>query len=203
MTFPSLAALFGAMVVLAAAPSLSVMLVTAKSAASGFAHGAAAAMGVVAGDVLLILVAVFGLALLAEATGSAWLVLKYAAAAYLVWLAVRLWRSRTGPDASSPSRHTSLPGSFLAGLLLTLADQKAVLFYLAFLPAFVDLSAVTWVDVSALVAVTTVAVGGVKVAYAYAGERARALVTPAMAARLNALAAAALLLAAGALILRG
>lgn len=203
MTLANLAALFGAMIVLAAAPSVSVMLVTARSASSGFAHGACAALGVVAGDVVFILAAVFGLALVVDVLGNAAFLITYAAAAYLVWLGLRLMRSGARPRASASSSVPSLHGSFMAGLLLTLADQKAVLFYLAFLPAFFDLTEFSWLDLAALLIVTILAVGGVKLAYAYAGQRAAACITPLIARRLNILAGGALLLAAAMLIARG
>jgi threonine/homoserine/homoserine lactone efflux protein len=66
----------------------------------------------------------------------------------------------------------SLLGSFMTGLLITLGDQKAVLFYMGFLPAFLDLAKLTYIDISVLILVTLCAVGGVKIAYAYAADRA-------------------------------
>lgn len=202
MTFADMAALFGAMLVLAAAPSVSVMLVAGKSVASGFSHGASAAMGVVAGDLVFILVAVFGLVFLMEVMGDTVFLLKYVAAGYLVWLGVRFWRSRGQRGTGVRPEHTSLKGSFMAGLFLTLADQKAVLFYLAFLPAFVDLAAISWADLGVLVVITIVAVGGVKLAYAYAAGRAGALLAPAIGKKLDIVAAVVMLSAAVLLIVR-
>jgi threonine/homoserine/homoserine lactone efflux protein len=48
----------------------------------------------------------------------------------------------------------------MAGLLLTLADQKAIVFYLAFLPAFLDMSEIAWTDVGILAAITLVVTQG-------------------------------------------
>ena len=58
MTLSSMIALFGAMLVLAAMPSSSVLLVISRSAASGFVHGSLAALGIVAGDIIFILIAI-------------------------------------------------------------------------------------------------------------------------------------------------
>ncbi len=55
--------------------------------------------------------------------------------------------------------------------MITLGDQKAVLFYMGFFPAFVDLAKLTALDLLALIGVTVVAVGGVKIAYAYTANR--------------------------------
>jgi threonine/homoserine/homoserine lactone efflux protein len=168
-------ALFGAMAVLAALPSVSVLAVTAKSASSGFLHGVFTAIGIVVGDVIFILFAVFGLVLLVETLGSAFVLIKYVCGAYLIWLGVSLWRSRSQQmqhKEDTGSSFSSLLGSFMTGLFITLGDQKAVLFYMGFLPAFLDLAKLTYTDISVLILVTLCAVGGVKIGYAYAADRA-------------------------------
>jgi threonine/homoserine/homoserine lactone efflux protein len=97
--------------------------------------------------------------------------------------------------------------SFTSGLLLTLGDQKAILFYLGFFPAFVDLDTVTLADVLLICLITLVTVGGVKLLYAWLVSRAgRALAQTSRARQLtrllNALAALILVLAAAMVILR-
>lgn len=195
-------ALFVAMAVLAAVPSVSVLAVAARSAGHGFLHGAATALGVVTGDIVFVLLAVFGLVLLVENLGGTFSLVRYAGGAYLIWLGARLWRSRSrtahGPDSADPS----LLSGFTSGLLITLADQKAVLFYLGFFPAFVDLSALTPVDVAIIVAITLLAVGGVKLIYAYAAQRAGTLLGGRTSTTLNTIAACIMILAGAIVILR-
>lgn len=165
--------LFGVMAALAAVPGLSVLVVSARSAAFGFTHGVFAAMGIVAGDIFYILVAILGLSMLAEAMGEWFALVKYLGAVYLVWMGVVIWRSASGAlEAAGRTGGSTRLSSFLAGLFLTLGDQKAVLFYLGFFPAFFDVSVITRLDVCLIMAITTVAVGGVKVAYAYMAGRA-------------------------------
>lgn len=171
LSLGKLAALFGAMAVLAALPSVSVLAVTAKSAGSGFLHGLLTALGIVVGDMIFILIAIFGLVLLVQTLGSAFFWIQYACGAYLIWLGLRLWRSRWQQSQATRDSNSSLLGSFLTGLLITLADQKAVLFYMGFFPAFFDLAKLTALDVLLLLLVTLFAVGGVKVGYAYAAAR--------------------------------
>lgn len=199
MTLASAVALFAAMAVLAAVPSVSVLVVSSRAAAAGFAHGALAAAGVVAGDVVFILLALFGLVLVAEALGELFVLVKYLGAAYLVWLGIRLWRGRTAERPGHAGGGTSPWSSFTAGLLITLGDQKAILFYLGFLPAFMDMGAVTVLDALRVIAIAVVAVGGTKLAYAYAAGRlgARAGGSAALALRR---AAAGVLVAAGLLL---
>lgn len=183
-------ALFGAMAVLAAVPSVSVLAVTARAASLGFGHGACTALGVVAGDIVFILLAMFGLALLVEAMGSLFFLVKYLGGAYLIWLGFALWR-QAAVTASAPEtvQGRSWHSSFMAGLLITLGDQKAVVFYLGFLPAFLNLSAATYVDAVQVAAIALLAVGGVKLVYAYLADRVGRQASPALGRVLNRLAA--------------
>ncbi|MDZ7749247.1 MAG: LysE family transporter [Halofilum sp. (in: g-proteobacteria)] len=196
ITLASAAALGLAMALLAALPSTSVLTVAARATASGFAHGAAAAAGVVVGDLLFVLAAFLGLQLLAQALGELFVVVQYAAAALLVWLGAALWRPRGAPRAGAGGHDASHRSSFLAGLLVTLGDQKAILFYLGFLPAFVDLAHATPADAVVVGVIVVGAVGGPKLACAWLADRAGALV-PARAHRVLALAAGAVMVAAG------
>lgn len=189
--FESMAALFGAMALLAAVPSVSVLIVTARAASAGFGHGALAAAGIVAADILLILLALFGLALVADALGDAFQWVQYAAALWLLRLAFGLFRAARPPASAAPAA-PSRRSSFMAGFLLTLGDQKAILFYLGFFPAFLDLAAMTAADAIAIVAIAIVAVGGVKLAWAFAAARMGAAAAPQTARALNIAAAAAL-----------
>lgn len=201
MTLNTLLALFAAMALLAAVPSVSVLTVIARSASGGFVHGAFATLGVVTGDLLYILLALTGLAFLADAMGGLFVVLTYLGGVYLIGLGYVLWRNKTPPtmpEAGGSVR--SLKSSFATGLLVTLGDQKAVIFYVGFLPAFVDLSAVTVWGVAAVMAITVLAVGGVKLAYAYAAHKAGRQIGARAGTVLNRLAAA-LMIAVGVLIL--
>jgi threonine/homoserine/homoserine lactone efflux protein len=177
MTFSSVLALFSAMVVLAAIPSVSVLAVSTRSAASGFIHGVFTTIGIVVGDIIFIIIAIWGLSFLAETMGSLFVLIKYLGAAYLIWLGIGLCRSKSQDVETEAVVESSWFSSFLTGLSITLADQKATLFYLGFFPAFLDLSQVSYVDTIIILAITVVAVGGVKLAYAFMADRARLLIS--------------------------
>lgn len=173
MTLSAGMALLASMVVLALLPSVSVLAVSARAASAGFVHGAATSVGIIVGDIVYILLALFGLALLTEAMGEWSYLVKYVGGAYLIWMGLRLWKS--GGDrisAEGQGQSSSLLSSFLSGLLLTLADQKALIFYLGFLPAFIDLSGISYLDAAVIMAITVVSVGGVKLSYAFLAHRA-------------------------------
>jgi threonine/homoserine/homoserine lactone efflux protein len=136
LTPTNIVALTGIMVMGALVPSVSVLAVSARSAAFGFAHGVLTSVGIVVGDVVFILIAIYGLSVLADLMGSHFALIKYLGGAYLIWLGITLWRSRPKAEGVEENSKTSMPSSFLTGLLITLADQKAILFYFGFLPCF-------------------------------------------------------------------
>jgi threonine/homoserine/homoserine lactone efflux protein len=198
----ALAALAGAMALLAAVPSISVLAVTARAASGGFAHGALTALGIVVADLLFIVLAIFGLVLLAETLGELFVLVRWLGAAWLVLLGILLWRAGPPAGSGAVAPPQSWLASFLAGLLLTLGDQKAILFYLGFLPAFVDLTALTLADAGLVCAAAILSVGGVKLAYAAVAARAGRLAGARLGGWLNRLGAVVLVTAGLAVALR-
>jgi threonine/homoserine/homoserine lactone efflux protein len=196
LTLTGIATLFGSMVVLALVPGISVLTVTARAAASGFIHGAFTTAGIVTGDIVFIITAVLGLSVLADALGDLFVVVKYLGGAYLVWLGIKLWRAAPQQQIAETRAQDSLISSYLSGLFITLGDQKAILFYLGFFPAFLDLSAISLIDTCIIITITIVAVGGVKLAYAFTASRAR-LYTEAGSYRVINITAGSVLLAVG------
>lgn len=173
LTFATLAALFATMTVLAVVPGVSALAVSARSAAYGFGQGAATTLGVVAGDIVFILLALFGLVLLAEVMGPLFVFIRVLGGIWLIGFGILLWRSG-GKPAAAPAAGSTLRSGFLTGLFITLGDQKAILFYLGFFPAFLDLAAMTYADAFAVVVIAGAAVGGVKLGYAAVAARAGA-----------------------------
>ena len=171
LTLGGIAALFGVMLVGALVRSVSVLAVSARSAAFGFAHGVCTSLGIVVGDIVFILIAIYGLSVLAELMGNHYPLIRYFGGIYLIWLGVALWRSKAKAEGLDGDLESSLLSSFLTGLLITLGDQKAILFYLGFSPAFIDLPAVSFFETSIII-IAIVAVGGAKLAYAYTAGKA-------------------------------
>lgn len=187
MTFSSMLALFSAMVVLAAIPSISVLAVSTRSATGGFIHGAFTTLGILVGDIIFILVAIWALSLL-EALGDLFILIKFLGGAYLIFLGIQVWRSPSSETATQETGSISLLSSFLTGLFITLGDQKATLFYLGFFPAFVDISTISYLDTGVIIAITIVAVGGVKLGYALMANKAKVLLRPKLRKGLNTIA---------------
>lgn len=170
MNLVDAAALFGVMAFLAAVPSASVILVSMQAARFGLANGVSTAMGIVLGDLLFVALALAGLAVMAEALGALFSLIKYLGGLYLIWFGIVILRSRSVFSRDCPPK-SSHPASFLAGLFITLGDLKAIFFYLSLFPQFVDLSELRVTDMVLICLITVVAVGGVKLIYAYAARR--------------------------------
>ncbi len=150
----------------AALPSLSTLLVTTNTLAAGVRSGVVSAMGVVAGDVIWLLLALTGLTAvypLIENYGS---VLKVMAALFLIVLALKLgWQKQDRAGRQQRMTQAGQWSGFMAGLILTLADFKAILFYLAVLPAFIELSNLSLSDILVMLLITVMSVGMSKLAY--------------------------------------
>ncbi|SDN21195.1 Threonine/homoserine/homoserine lactone efflux protein [Methylobacterium phyllostachyos] len=191
MTMAGFLAYALALGVAAAIPGPGVVALVARALASGFWAGMAFAAGLMLGDLTFLAAAVFGLTRVAEALGDVFVVVRIGAGLYLGYLAIHLWRAaaRAQPVAS---RSADRPlASFLAGLTVTLANPKTIVFYLAVLPTLLDLRAVSLSDFAVLVAVTALVLVAVMTPYAALASRARhALQTAAFHRRLNRSAAA-------------
>jgi threonine/homoserine/homoserine lactone efflux protein len=190
--------LFLVMLVLAAMPSASVALVVTRSATLGVCNGAAVAAGIVIGDLLFVSLAILGMSILAESMGAFFAVFKYLGGLYLIWLGMGLLRSRREVALQSvDSRGSTLLTSLASGLVLTLGDVKAVLFYASLFPTFIDMARLTVIDVGAIVAITIVTVGGVKLGYAFAAQRIIHRLQSQRSQRRGRLAAGGLMIGAG------
>ncbi len=176
MTLVSIFALAGAMLLLAITPGPGVFATVARALASGMKHSTFVVLGIVTGDLIFLLFAIFGLATVAENLHGLFLAIKYIGAAYLLYLGGRLWRAKPQPiqiDAAEES--LSWQSNFWAGLFITLGNPKVILFYLGFLPTFVDLTALKTVDIVVIATVVTLVLGLTMLAYAYAAAQARSL----------------------------
>jgi threonine/homoserine/homoserine lactone efflux protein len=124
-------------------PGADTLYVVGRSATEGVRAGAVAALGIGAGCVVHALAAALGLSALLAASATAFTVVKLAGAAYLVWLGATLLMARPaaaaqpGSDTRAIAR-TPLSTVFWQGLLTNVLNPKVALFFLAFLPQFVE-----------------------------------------------------------------
>jgi threonine/homoserine/homoserine lactone efflux protein len=129
-------------------------------------------LGIAAGDILFILIAIYGLALLADILGPNFVLMRYLGGIYLIVLGVALLKTGSQQRHIEQRRETPGSSSFLAGLLITLGDQKAILFYLGFLPAFIDVASLSLWDTGVIALLALGAVAGPKLVYAAMADQA-------------------------------
>lgn len=132
-----LALFAGAALLLNLTPGADMLFVAGTGAARGRRAGVWAALGVGAGCALHTLLAAAGLSALIAASELAFNVVRWAGAAYLVWLGIGMWRPRGG-SAAAPRRGGD---PFWQGALTNVLNPKVALFFLAFLPQFIDAGA--------------------------------------------------------------
>ena len=122
-------------------PGADMTFVIASAARGGARSGLAAALGVGAGALVHILAAVVGLSALIASSQTAFAILKWVGAAYLLYIAVELVRSSPEARDHSSTVPASLAAVFRKGALVNILNPKVGIFFLAFLPQFVDANA--------------------------------------------------------------
>lgn len=143
MSAETLVPFLGVALAITLAPGADMLYVVSRGVAQGRAAALVSAAAVNTGSLIHLLFAVLGLSLLLEQSAVAFYALKYAGAAYLVYLGVRtlLDRSSLHPSEGAVPSSRRLTGVFVQGVATNLLNPKAYLFFLSFLPQFVDPSA--------------------------------------------------------------
>jgi threonine/homoserine/homoserine lactone efflux protein len=170
-----------------AAPGPGIAAIIARGLAHGTKGAPAFIGGFVVGDLAWFAIAATGLATLARTAATLFVAIKWAGVAYLLFLAYKLWTAPAKQvEVKSDDRRQHGWNAFLASLMLTLANPKAILFFLALLPTVVDLASmntVRFLEISAAIIVVQPMVLGT---YAFLAARARDLfTTPKAVQRLN------------------
>lgn len=229
MTVHSLAALAVALFILAITPGPGVFAVLSAALGRGLPTALALTAGIICGDMIFLLLAMAGLTVLAESMGELFLVVRLGGAAYMIWLGISMWRGTatarpmaasegaapgeaasvnpaSGADTACGTVPLTTPTTLrllrtaCGGLALTLGNPKVIVFYVGFLPTFVDLRSLDTTG-AALVAATTVAVVGcVLGGYAVMAARARHMLSTPRATRLLHRGAGAVMVGTGAAI---
>ena len=158
-------------------PGPGVTALIARVLARGL-HGVPAFIaGFVTGALVWFTIAATGLALLAETFASVFIAVRYAGAAYLLYLAWKLWTAPARPLSTSEIAPDHRGRLFLTGVAINLGNPKVIVFFLALLPAVVRLDTLRPLGVAELAGIIVVIASGVLLVYAMAAARARRLFT--------------------------
>jgi threonine/homoserine/homoserine lactone efflux protein len=126
---------FAAALLLAITPGPGIFYVLARSLGGGRREGVNSALGTFVGGLFHVFAAALGISAILAASAVAFHAVKYAGAAYLVWLGIRMIRTRKaelGVEATRPSQ-----GAFRQGILTEALNPKTALFFLSFIPQFI------------------------------------------------------------------
>lgn len=186
-----------------AVPGPFVATLLARSVAEGARTGVPMIFGAALGDVIWACVALFGLALIAEHMAPVITVLKYAGAAYILWIGWSLLTARAVPIEAVEARPGDAWRAAVSGLTITLGNPKPMTFFLAVLPGLFDLSALTLAHKLEILAIVPPVILGVLSLYILLAVRARRMLRNAKSVqRINRTAGGAMI-AAGAAIAAG
>jgi len=182
-----------------AVPGPGIVAIVARALGSGFRATIPAALGIAMGDLILMTLSAFGLALLAQEMGRLFLIVKIAGALYLLYLGIKYW------TAPVPEGNDIVPTSagrgFLAYLGLTLGNPKAIAFFVALLPTAIDPRTLTIVGYLQLCCATLVLIPAITLSYAALAHRMRGFVSNARARRRINKGAGAVMIGAGVTIM--
>jgi threonine/homoserine/homoserine lactone efflux protein len=121
-------------------PGPAVLYIVARSIDQGRQAGLVSMLGVHAGTLVHVAAAAAGLSAVLAASATAFTVVKYLGAAYLVYLGLRRLLDRAPSAATGPVQAPQLRRAFVDGVIVNVLNPKTALFFLAFLPQFVDVS---------------------------------------------------------------
>ena len=190
-----------AMFLLAITPGPGVFATISRALSSGFLNASFVVMGIVIGDIIFLLLAIFGLSAIASILGDFFILVKYLGGIYLLFLGYKILTSKEQETNLKGIYELSWKKNFLTGLIITLSNPKVILFYLGFLPTFINLQTLTAIDIFIISTVVTIVLGGVMLAYAYSASSAKNLFKSKSSKRKMNIAAGSVMISAGAVLI--
>lgn len=178
-------------------PGPGMAAVVARALGGGFRGAFPMVLGMLAGDLVYFVFAVFGLAAVATYLGPVFTLVRWAGAAYLLFIAFKFWTARPGTEQMKPRSEAWLR-TLLAGFSLTMGNPKTIVFYLAILPTVIPLDQMTLLGFAELTFIVVVVLLLIGCGYALLASAAREVFkSPKALSRLNKTAGAMMATAAG------
>lgn len=114
------------------------MFIITRSVSEGTKSGVISSLGIAAGSLFHTMAVAFGLSALLMAVPAAYEIIKYTGAAYLVYLGIRMFLSRQKIETTNNLKPVKMHSVFLQAMVTNIFNPKVALFFLAFLPQFVN-----------------------------------------------------------------
>lgn len=193
----------GAVLILFLTPGPVWVALIARGVSGGFHAAWPLALGVVIGDALWPLAAIFGLSWITSVYAGFMDVLRWVAVAIFVLMGLALIRhADRAIAADSRLTRPGVAAGILAGMAVILGNPKAILFYMGVLPGFFDISGITGWDIAAIMAVSMIVpLAGNLLLAAFLGRARRLLQSPDALRRTNRISGALLVAVGGAIAL--
>lgn len=163
----------GTLFVFMATPGPGVLAVVSRALGSSFVHALCMSLGMLAGDVIFLLLAIFGLSIIASTYVTTFAIIKILGGLYLIYLGLKIYLSKTSHFDANTKKSNSFTGDFFTGLFITLSNPKVIAFYVGFLPTFVDLSNLSHKDIVLIVFLVLSVLSSILLLYAYFASRAK------------------------------
>jgi threonine/homoserine/homoserine lactone efflux protein len=177
LSAPALLTYALALTLAVASPGPAMVAVVVTTIARNVRAGAAIALGVALGDLPLVLLVLYGLAVIAQSLGWLFVLIKFAGAVYLVWLGIRLWSAKPElPDDGATEQGGGTLRHVVLGAAVALGNPKAILFHAGMMPLLLDFTRITPLDTLLVAAVVLAVDLGVGFCYALLAWRGRRFV---------------------------
>lgn len=157
MTLQSSITFFFAILLFSITPGPGVFAILARALHRGTWACFTLALGMALSDVVYLVLACYGLSALAEHYGGLFHAIRIAGAAYLIYLAYRMWNAQTEALSEPPLNRGDQFKGLMQGFLISASNPKVILFYIAFLPTFMDVTALSTNDVVLATVITMIA----------------------------------------------
>jgi threonine/homoserine/homoserine lactone efflux protein len=152
-----------AYVVAVLVPGPGVAAIVARALGGGFWSAMPMIIGILIGDLIYLVFALFGLAAIATYFGAVFVVVRWAGALYLLYIAWQFWTAKPGSEQLGPRKKEPWLRTFLSGFALTMGNPKTIVFYLALLPTVIPLdrpiTVLGFTELTAIVVVVLLAIG--------------------------------------------
>lgn len=185
----------------AAAPGPEIAGLLARALSNGILASLPLAFGIILGKLIMLTAVLHGLSALIGILGPVFVALKFGGAAYLIWLGVKKWRNAGRVLAATEAmRPAGFASEIALGLVMTLSNPIAIVFYLALLPGVIDMAGVTVTSYAVLCGIIVGVMVAVTLGYGLIAESARRLFSTSGAKARVDRASGAMMIGAGMLI---
>ena len=162
-----------AMFLLAITPGAGVFAVISTALNSNIKNSFYMITGIILGDIIFLLLAIFSLSSIQTILGDMFIFIKYIGGIYLLYLAYKIFTSSCIINVKE-NQNIKTSKNFITGLVITLSNPKVILFYISFLPTFIDLQKLIINDIFIIITLVTLVLSFVMSFYAISASKVKA-----------------------------